>query len=189
MPLEELLLRQGREIGRATGSTEEELATEAAIQQGVCGIVRQIKDPAVAARALRQSIHEKMDSLTEKQRAALSDAMIEGQIKEVLSPWFRELLAYDPQPTLAAVKCPVLALIRAFFSVRAGRSFTARSTAEQSGDSRHFFRASRKHIINLAKVRRIEPCFGSGLMVHLEGDHKIEMSRRQGQKFRELRSL
>jgi two-component system LytT family response regulator len=56
-------------------------------------------------------------------------------------------------------------------------------------DPRHFFRASRKHIINLAKVERIEPWFSSGLMVHLEGGHKIEMSRRQGQKFRELRSL
>jgi fermentation-respiration switch protein FrsA (DUF1100 family) len=28
----------------------------------------------------------------------------------VLSPWFRELLDYDPRPILRSVKCPVLAL-------------------------------------------------------------------------------
>jgi fermentation-respiration switch protein FrsA (DUF1100 family) len=28
----------------------------------------------------------------------------------VLSPWFRYFLTYDPRPTLARVKCPVLAL-------------------------------------------------------------------------------
>jgi uncharacterized protein len=28
----------------------------------------------------------------------------------LLSPWFRYFLSYDPAPTLAKVKCPVLAL-------------------------------------------------------------------------------
>lgn len=40
----------------------------------------------------------------------LSDATIDAQAKAVLSPWFRDLLAYDPRPTLASVKCPVLAI-------------------------------------------------------------------------------
>ena len=29
----------------------------------------------------------------------------------VRTPWFRYFLTYDPRPTLAKVKCPVLALI------------------------------------------------------------------------------
>ena len=33
-----------------------------------------------------------------------------GQLKRVLSPWFRFFLTYDPKPTLSRVKCPVLAI-------------------------------------------------------------------------------
>ena len=36
--------------------------------------------------------------------------MIEGQLQTVLTPWFRELLAYDPRPALRQVKCAVLAI-------------------------------------------------------------------------------
>jgi hypothetical protein len=75
------------------------------------------------------------------------------------------------------------------FSGPTGRSFISLNSLEAGLDPRHFFRANCQHIINLAKVQRIEPWFSSSLMVHLEGNHQIEMSRRQGQQFRELRSL
>ena len=78
---------------------------------------------------------------------------------------------------------------RVFFGASRPLNYRSLNSLEARLDPRHFFRASRKHIINLAKVERIEPWFSSSLMVHLEGDHQIEMSRRQGQKFRELRSL
>jgi two-component system, LytTR family, response regulator len=78
---------------------------------------------------------------------------------------------------------------RVFFGASRPLIYRSLNSLEARLDPRHFFRASRKHILNLAKVERIEPWFSSGLMVHLEGGHKIEMSRRQGQRFRELRSL
>ena len=56
-------------------------------------------------------------------------------------------------------------------------------------DSRHFFRASRKHIINLSWVESIEPWFNGGLMVKLKGGDKIEVSRRQAAKFKDRMSL
>lgn len=56
-------------------------------------------------------------------------------------------------------------------------------------DSRSFFRASRKHIINLSWVEGIEPWFNGGLMVKLKGGDKIEVSRRQAAKFKERMSL
>ena len=56
-------------------------------------------------------------------------------------------------------------------------------------DSRHFFRASRKHIINLSWVESIEPWFNGGLMVKLKGGDKIEVSRRQAAKFKDKMSL
>ncbi|HEY5692674.1 MAG TPA: LytTR family DNA-binding domain-containing protein [Cyclobacteriaceae bacterium] len=56
-------------------------------------------------------------------------------------------------------------------------------------DERAFFRASRKHIINLSWVDSIEPWFNGGLMVKLKGGDKVEVSRRQAAKFKDMMSL
>lgn len=56
-------------------------------------------------------------------------------------------------------------------------------------DDKSFFRASRKHIINLGWVESIEPWFNGGLMVQLKGGEKVEVSRRQASKFKERMSL
>lgn len=55
-------------------------------------------------------------------------------------------------------------------------------------DEKIFFRASRKHIINLRWVETIEPGFDGRLDVKLTTP-EIEMSRRQSQKFKELMSI
>jgi two-component system LytT family response regulator len=56
-------------------------------------------------------------------------------------------------------------------------------------NDRDFFRASRKHIINLSWVETIEPWFNGGLMVKLKGGDKVEVSRRQAAKFKDKMSL
>ncbi len=56
-------------------------------------------------------------------------------------------------------------------------------------NDRDFFRASRKHIINLSWLEGIEPWFNGGLMVKLKGGEKVEVSRRQAAKFKEMMSL
>jgi two-component system LytT family response regulator len=56
-------------------------------------------------------------------------------------------------------------------------------------DRKSFFRASRKHIINLKWVENIEPWLNGGLLAKLKGGHKIEVSRRQAVKFKEMLSL
>lgn len=56
-------------------------------------------------------------------------------------------------------------------------------------DDRHFFRASRKHIINLGWVESIDTWFNGGLLVKLKGGEKIEVSRRQSARFKEMMSL
>lgn len=56
-------------------------------------------------------------------------------------------------------------------------------------DNKSFFRASRKHIINLSWVKNIEPWFNGGLMVELKSGEKIEVSRRQASKFKDMMSL
>ena len=56
-------------------------------------------------------------------------------------------------------------------------------------DDKVFFRANRKHMINLNWVDNIEPWFNGGLMVTLQGGEKVEVSRRQATRFKEMMSL
>jgi two-component system LytT family response regulator len=67
--------------------------------------------------------------------------------------------------------------------------FRSLNAMEERLDPRCFFRANRRQIINLAWIDRIEPWFSGGLLVHLKGGPKIELSRRQAQAFREKMSL
>ena len=60
---------------------------------------------------------------------------------------------------------------------------------EERLDQKTFFRASRKFIINLKWVEGIENWFSGGLMVTLRGGEKVELSRRQAARLRELMSL
>ena len=60
---------------------------------------------------------------------------------------------------------------------------------EERLDDRVFFRANRKHIINLHWIEKIEPYFNGGLLVELKGGEKIEISRRQTVKFKEMMSF
>jgi two-component system, LytTR family, response regulator len=60
---------------------------------------------------------------------------------------------------------------------------------EERLDEKMFFRANRKHIINLRMIEKIEPYFNGGLLLELKGGEKIEVSRRQTVKFKEMMSL
>jgi two-component system, LytTR family, response regulator len=60
---------------------------------------------------------------------------------------------------------------------------------EERLDEKIFFRANRKHIINLRLIDKVEPYFNGGLLLELKGGEKIEVSRRQTVKFKEMMSL
>jgi two-component system LytT family response regulator len=63
------------------------------------------------------------------------------------------------------------------------------NSLEDRLDQETYFRANRKHIINLQWIEKIEPWFSGGLLVTLKGGDKIEISRRQAIRFKELMSL
>lgn len=56
-------------------------------------------------------------------------------------------------------------------------------------DENVFFRANRKYIINLNWVDTIESWFNGGLMVKLKTGVKIEISRRQASRLKDMKSL
>lgn len=53
-------------------------------------------------------------------------------------------------------------------------------------DPEHFFRANRKFIVNLNWIEKVENWFNGGLQVELKTGEKIEISRRQAIRFKEM---
>lgn len=78
---------------------------------------------------------------------------------------------------------------KVFFSTNKPLILKSLNALEERLDDRIFFRANRKHIINLRWIEKIEPYFNGGLLVELKGGEKIEVSRRQTVKFKEMMSF
>jgi len=79
--------------------------------------------------------------------------------------------------------------IKVYFDSNRPMIHKSLNALDEKLDERAFFRASRKHIVNLSWVEGIEPWFNGGLMVKLRGGDKVEVSRRQAAKFKDMMSL
>jgi two-component system, LytTR family, response regulator len=79
--------------------------------------------------------------------------------------------------------------IKVYFDSNRPMIHKSLNALDEKLDERAFFRASRKHIVNLSWVEGIEPWFNGGLMVRLRGGDKVEVSRRQAAKFKDMMSL
>ena len=79
--------------------------------------------------------------------------------------------------------------VRVYFDTFRPLILRSLNSLEQRLDEKHFFRASRKHIINLSWIESIETWFNGGLMVKLKGGQEVEISRRQAVKLKDMMSL
>jgi hypothetical protein len=109
LPGEQILIRQGELISRAMGASEETIRSNRAQQERLFAILQKEPDPAAAESKLRQELVQPGSDMTDGQKKGIGP-QLEGQLKMLLSPWFRFFLTYDPAPTLSKVTCPVLAL-------------------------------------------------------------------------------
>lgn len=78
---------------------------------------------------------------------------------------------------------------KVYFGVNKPLILKSLNALEERLDEKTFFRANRKHIVNLRLIDKIEPYFNGGLLLELKGGEKIEVSRRQTVKFKEMMSL
>lgn len=78
---------------------------------------------------------------------------------------------------------------KVFFGINKPLILKSLNALEERLDDKVFFRANRKHIVNLRMIDKIEPYFNGGLLLELKGGEKIEVSRRQTVKFKEMMSL
>jgi len=78
---------------------------------------------------------------------------------------------------------------KVFFGAHKPLILKSLNALEERLDEKTFFRANRKHIVNLRLIEKIEPYFNGGLLLEMKGGEKIEISRRQTVKFKEMMSL
>ena len=78
---------------------------------------------------------------------------------------------------------------RVFFGTNKPLILKSLNSLEERLDPKTFFRANRKHIVNLRMIEKVEPFFNGGLLLEIKGGEKIEVSRRQAVRFKETMSL
>src|SRR5438552_2714843 len=99
IPGDQLLYEQQRLIEKSIGKSSDEIEKSTATQQQIFAAIKNDKDDATLQKDLRAILAGKVP-----------DAQMDMQIKIATSPWFRNLLTYDPAPTLTKLTCPVLVL-------------------------------------------------------------------------------
>lgn len=103
LPGKQIILGQQALLLKASGVGEASSKAKQALEEQVLSIAIQEKDEAAAEKRIAALMMSQLPPGT-------PESSILGQIKGLLSPWYRDFLVFDPRPTLGKVKCPVLAL-------------------------------------------------------------------------------
>jgi pimeloyl-ACP methyl ester carboxylesterase len=109
----DLMVLQDCAEARARGATDRDVALIRDWVTRFYTIVRDREDVGAAREGI-QKMYESMTSAETKAFGAESEFPSKGTTLHVdvaLSPWFRKFIAFDPQPALRKVRCPVLALV------------------------------------------------------------------------------
>ncbi|MFH1336032.1 MAG: alpha/beta fold hydrolase [Candidatus Zixiibacteriota bacterium] len=109
---EQILYLQSALIFKTEGVSDEAIAVDRKLREQMFAVVKQEKDSAAADKKLHQIVADALPQMKEEDKQALgySSEMADMSIKQLLSPWFRFFLTYDPAPALMKVKCPLLAI-------------------------------------------------------------------------------
>jgi pimeloyl-ACP methyl ester carboxylesterase len=112
IPIDSLLFIQQDLISRASGLPEETMRQNREINQKLFRTIQETDDVAAAEKAVRRILQEAADS---PEGVTLPPGMtkeefIDQQTAQVISPWMRYFLRYQPAEALRQVRCPVLAI-------------------------------------------------------------------------------
>jgi hypothetical protein len=114
VPGEEILLEQTRLIAKAAGATEEQLQDQYAAQRVALELARIGADSLEVRAAVADLIDVQFARLSPMERQAITPEIREQQITmataQVLHPWVRFFLGFDPRTVLRQVTVPVLAV-------------------------------------------------------------------------------
>lgn len=109
---EEILYLQGALISRAMGVSEEDIIKKRQFNEKIFSVLIEEEDSEIAEERLRQMFEEDWEKMSDEEKEQIGDSevFLEAQLQNLLSPWLKFFLTYDPKPTLSKVKCPVLAI-------------------------------------------------------------------------------
>jgi pimeloyl-ACP methyl ester carboxylesterase len=116
IPGSEILPLQSRLIARANGATEAEAEAQTKQMVEIFAMLKSGKGQSEMEARIREMAIEEMKESPEgrarsdEDRGKKADELARDQAAALMDPWMRRFIAYDPRPTLAKVKCPVLAL-------------------------------------------------------------------------------
>ncbi len=113
VPGDRILLAQTALINKAMGEPDEVIKKDTAFASRAYKIIETTPDSAKAAEKVKKLYNEYYSGLSgeEKKNPENSPEAFAKNMGNLMSPWFRYFLSYDPAPMLEKVKCPVLALI------------------------------------------------------------------------------
>ncbi|MGD1005659.1 MAG: alpha/beta hydrolase [Ignavibacteriaceae bacterium] len=112
LPGDELLCLQSEALAKAEGYPAERIKESTEINKKMYNAIKAGGDSVKIAEELKKIYYDHYNSLDEKEKSEIRNpkAVFEGELKSIMSPWFRYFISYDPTPALEKVKCPVLAL-------------------------------------------------------------------------------
>ena len=137
-----------------------------------------------------ESLKKVVDKITEKKNLALQQPEQDHRlgpndqvfVKDGEKCWFVELSSirlFESEGNY----------VRVFFDNNKPLILKSLNNLEKKLSDKVFFRANRKHIINLKWIEKIETWFNGGLLVIMKDGNKIEISRRQAVKLKDRMSL
>lgn len=114
-----------------------------------------------------------------RQHAAISSAPKKLFIKDGERCWFvalQDIRLFESEGNYT----------RVYFGQHQPLMLRSLSQLEDKLDPQHFFRASRRHIVNLDYVEQVEPNAAGGLDLTLRDQLQVEISRRRAAQFKSL---
>lgn len=141
-------------------------------------------------------LSESIDKLNKKE-----DHEFESSVSIELNRKDRKLTLEDQVFIKDGEKCYFVALseirmlesdgnyVKVYFGKNRPLILRSLNSFEERLDSSYFFRANRKFIVNLQWVDKVENWFNGGLQLELKTGDKIEVSRRQAIRFKDIFSF
>jgi fermentation-respiration switch protein FrsA (DUF1100 family) len=112
---EEILYAQGKLIMMANGATESAADRNTATQRAMFAPIKSVRDTVAMRDSVRAALRTAIEAMSPAERAGSGITgdpapIIEQQVRQITSPWFRWFLTHDPVPVLQQVTVPVLAV-------------------------------------------------------------------------------
>jgi hypothetical protein len=111
LPGEQILLKQGELIDRASGLPENNIRNVTKLNIKIYDIIKNQPDSVKAHNEILNEFRKYYNSLSQQERKKFGDTTaVLKELSLVEKPWFKYFIKLNPAPVLEQVKCPVLAI-------------------------------------------------------------------------------